>query len=347
MTFSIITPSFRQLDWLRLCIASVRDQIPADSSFTIEHIIQDAGSDGIEDFAHEVRADFYRNGTLVFEGGKRIESEVASDQAEQQAPSARPHRRSPQPDTRNPLPVTPHSGYRLAVHCERDAGMYDAVNRGIQKSKGDILAYINCDEQYLPGALARVIETFDSQPDAEILSAGCLVIDPNGNLITARPGLVPWYGHVLTDHLPIFTASLFYRKSVVSERWHLFDTRYKDVADAIWVLARLQEKRKFAASLFFTTAFTDTGENMNLLPNARNEARYLRGLVPFRYSLFRKVFVAAHRIKKFFLGCYRKKNYNYQIFTAASPGKRINFTSTTQAGIWEARLHLLDEERKR
>ena len=26
MTFSIITPSFGQLDWLRLCIASVADQ---------------------------------------------------------------------------------------------------------------------------------------------------------------------------------------------------------------------------------------------------------------------------------------------------------------------------------
>src|SRR5205809_81991 len=33
-----------------------------------------------------------------------------------------------------------------------DAGMYDAVNKGLQLASGDILAYLNCDEQYLPGA---------------------------------------------------------------------------------------------------------------------------------------------------------------------------------------------------
>ena len=27
MTFSVVTPSFNQLDWLRLCVSSVRDQV--------------------------------------------------------------------------------------------------------------------------------------------------------------------------------------------------------------------------------------------------------------------------------------------------------------------------------
>ena len=38
--FSIITPSFRQLDWLRLCAASVADQRGVEH----EHIVQDAGT---------------------------------------------------------------------------------------------------------------------------------------------------------------------------------------------------------------------------------------------------------------------------------------------------------------
>src|SRR6201997_1547101 len=40
MRFSVITPSFRNSDWLKLCIASVADQ-----GVECEHIIQDAGSD--------------------------------------------------------------------------------------------------------------------------------------------------------------------------------------------------------------------------------------------------------------------------------------------------------------
>ena len=99
MRFSIITPSFNQLDWLRLCVASVKDQVKTpDSGFRIqdeggsparppfaqnpkskinnpkstispplavEHIIQDAGTPGIEEFAREIGADFYRDGQFI------------------------------------------------------------------------------------------------------------------------------------------------------------------------------------------------------------------------------------------------------------------------------------------
>ena len=41
MKFSIITPSFRNSEWLKLCIASVADQ----SGVELEHIVQDSCSD--------------------------------------------------------------------------------------------------------------------------------------------------------------------------------------------------------------------------------------------------------------------------------------------------------------
>ena len=34
---------------------------------------------------------------------------------------------------------------------EADRGMYEAVNKGLRLARGDILAQLNCDEQYLPG----------------------------------------------------------------------------------------------------------------------------------------------------------------------------------------------------
>jgi len=46
MRFSVITPSFRQLDWLELCAASIADQ-----GVELEHLVQDAGSPGIEAWA--------------------------------------------------------------------------------------------------------------------------------------------------------------------------------------------------------------------------------------------------------------------------------------------------------
>src|SRR5438552_9069631 len=48
----------------------------------------------------------------------------------------------------------------LRAYIEKDEGMYDAVNRRFGRATGEILAYLNCDEQYLPGALKAVRNCF-------------------------------------------------------------------------------------------------------------------------------------------------------------------------------------------
>jgi hypothetical protein len=67
MRFTIVTPSFNQLDWLRLCVASVRDQVATKAETgnlkpetgegrpeTGNGRVINAGSEGIEEFAREV-----------------------------------------------------------------------------------------------------------------------------------------------------------------------------------------------------------------------------------------------------------------------------------------------------
>src|SRR5712692_3814278 len=60
---------------------------------------------------------------------------------------------------------------RVKAFVEKDAGMYDAVNRGFRRATGDILAYLNCDEQYLPGALKAVHDFFAEHPAADAVAA--------------------------------------------------------------------------------------------------------------------------------------------------------------------------------
>jgi len=61
MRFSIITPSYNQLAWLELCIASIADQIPPDGSIHVEHIIQDGGTPDLDRFAVNMQARFPNN----------------------------------------------------------------------------------------------------------------------------------------------------------------------------------------------------------------------------------------------------------------------------------------------
>ena len=56
---------------------------------------------------------------------------------------------------------------------------------------GDILAYLNCDEQYLPGALKAVHDFFEAHPQIEVALAGTIVTDGEGKYICHRHSMVP------------------------------------------------------------------------------------------------------------------------------------------------------------
>jgi glycosyltransferase involved in cell wall biosynthesis len=55
---------------------------------------------------------------------------------------------------------------------EKDRGHAHALNKGFARTSGDILAWINSDDLYLPGALRAVGEIFSAYPDIAWLTSG-------------------------------------------------------------------------------------------------------------------------------------------------------------------------------
>ncbi|MFN3533688.1 MAG: glycosyltransferase [Candidatus Brocadia sp.] len=53
---------------------------------------------------------------------------------------------------------------------EPDNGKYDAMNKGIKRATGDIIAIFNSDDTWLPCALKQVASAFSCNPDAGIVS---------------------------------------------------------------------------------------------------------------------------------------------------------------------------------
>lgn len=70
---------------------------------------------------------------------------------------------------------------------ERDTGQTDALIRGFARASGEILSWLNADDTLEPGALARVAEAFDSNPEAVLVAGACLHIDSAGAVIGAIP----------------------------------------------------------------------------------------------------------------------------------------------------------------
>ncbi len=52
----------------------------------------------------------------------------------------------------------------VKIISEKDKGMYDAINKGFQLATGDIHAYINSDDTYLPNAFSTIQNHMNNNP---------------------------------------------------------------------------------------------------------------------------------------------------------------------------------------
>lgn len=63
---------------------------------------------------------------------------------------------------------------------EKDAGQADAINKGFARASGDLVAWLNSDDFYHPGALRSAVQIFDENPDVVLVYGNMLAVDEHG-----------------------------------------------------------------------------------------------------------------------------------------------------------------------
>jgi glycosyltransferase involved in cell wall biosynthesis len=66
---------------------------------------------------------------------------------------------------------------------ESDRGMYDAINKGMRQTRGDILAYLNSDDFYYPGTLSFVTRYFQDHPETDLLYGDLNFVDAQDSVL--------------------------------------------------------------------------------------------------------------------------------------------------------------------
>ncbi len=226
---------------------------------------------------------------------------------------------------------------RVQAFIEKDAGMYDAVNRGYRRASGDILAYLNCDEQYLPGALKSVHDFFEAHPEVEVALAGTIVTDGEGKYMCHRHSMVP-HPETMWFRFSVLTSSVFLRRRVIQERNLFFDTRWRDLGDFHWMRMLMSQGVRMAVCDAFTSVFADTGENMNLKPNAIREKVETAAMRPALARGLKPLWIVHHRLRRLAAGHFSLKPTAYSIYTLTSPDRRVTFEVPRPTAVWWNRL---------
>jgi glycosyltransferase involved in cell wall biosynthesis len=70
---------------------------------------------------------------------------------------------------------------------EPDQGQTDALNKGFAHASGEIFAWLNSDDTYLPGAISQAVESLLAQPEAAMVYGDANLVDENGKVIGRFP----------------------------------------------------------------------------------------------------------------------------------------------------------------
>jgi len=60
---------------------------------------------------------------------------------------------------------------------EKDQGQADAINKGLRRTNGDIIAWLNSDDIYLPGAFQQAAAAFEQHPEVGLVYADGIMVD--------------------------------------------------------------------------------------------------------------------------------------------------------------------------
>lgn len=170
----------------------------------------------------------------------------------------------------------------LVISSEPDKGIYDAMNKGVARARGDILFFLNADDHlWDKDVLAKVAQAFDADPDLDILWGDVISVFPDGE--TQRNS----YAHITPRtlvHGSLCHQATFAHKRLF-DRYGVFNTAYPICADYDWFMRVLQGGAHYRHLELDVAAFTrggahESNRDVTYWEKARIRRNYLK-LLPY------------------------------------------------------------------
>ncbi len=168
-------------------------------------------------------------------------------------------------------PAAKAGRYSFSFVSEPDQGQTDAINKGLRRATGDVVAWLNADEWYLPGKLALAAAEFEKHPKTDFLYGEPLFVDKDGNPLRIRRA--HRFSKFVLYGCCCFIASCasFWRRRVLDDG-HYLDPSYKIIMDGEYYCRLAKAGYRFRFFPGTIAAFTWHDVNIsNVFVDCRNE----------------------------------------------------------------------------
>jgi glycosyltransferase involved in cell wall biosynthesis len=120
---------------------------------------------------------------------------------------------------------------------QENQGVAAARNRGISESKGELIAFLDQDDYYLPHKLAIQVACFEAQPSIGIVNSGWQVVDLCGEVISDLDLWRSLPNLTIEDWIvwkPVFLGAMMFEREWLART--SFDTRLHQTPDVDIIL---------------------------------------------------------------------------------------------------------------
>ena len=117
---------------------------------------------------------------------------------------------------------------------EPDGGQAEAINKGLQRAQGEIVAWLNSDDLYLPGAVARAVAALQANPALGLVYGDALTIDSQGKPLHSLV-FGEWGLEELIRFRIICQPAVFMRRSVLEQAGFLDPAYHMMLDHHLWI----------------------------------------------------------------------------------------------------------------
>jgi glycosyltransferase involved in cell wall biosynthesis len=127
-----------------------------------------------------------------------------------------------------------YAGQLAHSSSEPDRGQADAINKGLRRAGGEIVAWLNSDDAYLPGAIHAAVEALETDPSLGLVYADGLMVDSDLTLLDRHT--YPQLGVLeLLSFEVLLQPTVFMRRKVVEQVGYLDDSYQLILDHELWI----------------------------------------------------------------------------------------------------------------
>jgi len=123
---------------------------------------------------------------------------------------------------------------------EPDLGQTDAINKGFARARGEVLAWLNSDDTYMPNTISEAVGYLQAHPEAGMVYGDANLVDEQGAVIGKFPAHQTDYQRLRRGYVHIPQQAAFFRAELWKQVGPLDPSFYFAMDYDLWVrLARI------------------------------------------------------------------------------------------------------------